>query len=86
MSAKEISDLVGDGKAKVTVSYGMSDKDFGNGFDAHVSVSLSCDQDADIIGFAYESASEVAQDMMRESFSAAKELYDEYKNGGKNGN
>ena len=86
MSVKEISDLVGDARAKVSVSYGMSDKDFGNGFDAHVSVSLSCDQDEDIIGFAYEAASVVAQEMVQEAILEAKGLYEKYKKETGNGN
>lgn len=86
MSANEISDLVGDANARISVSYGMSDKDYGNGFDAHVSVSLSCDQEEAIIGFAYEAASGVAQEKMRDAILKAKELYDEYEDGVKGGN
>ena len=78
MSTEEISELVGDANAKVSVSYGIADKDFGNGFDAHVSISLSCDQDREIIGFAYEAASDVAEETMRNAISRAKELYEEY--------
>jgi hypothetical protein len=82
MSSNEIADLVGDGNAKVSVSFGMADKDYGTGFDAHVTVSLTCDQQADIIGFAYEAASEVASDMIREAALQAKELWEEREDGG----
>lgn len=77
MSSNEIANLVGDGNAKVSVSFGMSDKDYGNGFDAHVSVTLTCDQDADIIGFAYEAASGVASYMLLHAASQARQLWEE---------
>jgi len=47
---------------------------------------LSCDQDREIIGFAYEAASDVAEETMRNAISRAKELYEEYQKGGGRGN
>ena len=81
MSKDEIADLVGDGNAKVTVSFGMSDKDYGTGFDAHVSVSLACDQNVEIVGFAYESASLLAGDMIKDAVSQAKTRFEQYEEG-----
>ena len=77
MSGDEVQDMVGDGNAKVSVSFGMSDKDFGNGFDAHISISLTCDQDREMIEFAYEAASDLAAEMCAGAFQKAKDLYKE---------
>lgn len=82
MENDEIDDLVGDGNAKVSVSFGMSDKDYGTGFDAHVSVTLTCDQDKEIVGFAYESASQVAADMIKDAISQARALFEQYEEDG----
>ena len=72
----DIKDLVGDGEAKVSVSMGMSNKDFGNGFDVHVSVSLTCEQDNDIVGFAYEAASDIVMSLIEDAKERAQELWD----------
>ena len=77
MGQDEVHHLVGDGHAKVSVSFGMSDKDFGSGFDAHVSVSLTCDQEEGVIGFAYSAASDLAAEICKDAFHRAKELYQE---------
>jgi len=77
MGTDEVQDLLGDGNAKVSVSFGMSDKDYGRGFDAHISVSLTCDQDRGVIEFAYEAASDLASDMCAEAFQKAKDMYQE---------
>lgn len=75
MSAKDIKTLVGDGKAKISVSMGMADKDFGTGFDVHVSVGLTCDQDPEIIGFAYESATDVVEGLIFDAQERAREIW-----------
>ena len=76
MPANEIHNLVGNGDAKVSVSMGVAEKDFGNGFDVHVSVTLTCEQDDDIIGFAYEAASDIASKMIIDSKTRAQELWE----------
>lgn len=77
MSADEMKDMIGDANAKVSVSMGMAEKDFGSGFDVHVSVSLTCDQDPDVIGFAYETASEVISQMVLDAKERAQQLWEE---------
>ena len=79
MDSDEIKDLVGDARAKVSVSLGMSEKDYGNGFDAMVSVTLTCDQDREIIGFAYSVASDLAQEICEDAYSKAQTMYNEKK-------
>jgi hypothetical protein len=78
MESDEISALIGDGNARVNVSLGMSDKSYGTGFDAHVSISLTCDQESAIIGVAYEFASEIAKEKLSEVMEQAKEMWKEY--------
>ena len=75
MPLEDIKALIGDGAAKVSVSMGMSDKDYGNGFDVHVSVSLTCDQDRDVVGFAYEAASDIASDIISDAKERVRELW-----------
>jgi len=75
MSSDDIKALVGDGQAKVSISMGLSDKDYGSGFDVHVSVSLTCDQDAEVIGLAYESATEVVEGLIFDARERAQEIW-----------
>jgi hypothetical protein len=78
MATSEIKDFIGDAGARISVSLGMSDKNYGTGFDAHVSVTLTCDQDADVIGFAHEAASEIVAEKILEVMDVARELWSEY--------
>jgi hypothetical protein len=76
MPTEDIKALVGDGEARVSVSMGMSNKDYGNGFDIHVSVSLTCDQNPDILGFAYEAATDILAGLVLDAKYRAQELWD----------
>lgn len=82
MSAEEVSDLVGDGNARVSVSFGMADKEFGRGFDAHVTVSLACDQTDEMLEIARLSASGHALEMMQSVMDEAKDLWEAYERNG----
>lgn len=75
MPLEDIKALVGDGGAKVSVSMGMSDKDYGDGFDVHVSISLTCDQDRDVVGFAYEAASDLCSEIILDAKDRVRELW-----------
>ncbi len=75
MSDSEIPSLVGDGKAKVSVSVGIADKDFGSGFDAHVSISLTCNQDSITICRAYDAAADVLDDLMDDAKARAEDIW-----------
>jgi len=77
MSSDDVTNMVGDGNARVSVSLGMAEKDFGNGYDAHVSVSLTCDQDSKIIEIAFEAASDMVSEMILEARGRAEALWDE---------
>jgi hypothetical protein len=47
MPRDRLKALVGDGLARVTSSFELSDKDYGNGFGVHCAVTLTCDQSED---------------------------------------
>ena len=57
MPRDKLAALVGDGLAKVTCSLELSDKNFGNGFGAHVSVTLTCNQEEEDVDRAADLAS-----------------------------
>jgi len=40
-----LKEMIGDGNAKITVGNSQTDKDFGNGVETFVSVTLTCNQD-----------------------------------------
>lgn len=52
--------LVGDGKARITVSKEVSESDFGKGGKTMVSISLTCDQSANAINGAVAVADQLA--------------------------
>lgn len=52
--------LIGDGKARVTVSKELSESDYGNGGKIMVSVSLTCDQSYNAVNGAISLANQVA--------------------------
>ena len=79
MERDNVSELIGDGNARVTVSMDLKDSDFGSGFSGFVSVSLACNQDDETI----EEAASIAQEMVTEYvptvLEAAEEQYKEFK-------
>lgn len=54
-------ELVGDGLSKVTVNRDLSEKDFGNGGGVSISVTLTCDQSANIVNQAIGLANQIAE-------------------------
>lgn len=79
----DLEDLVGDGRAKVTASISLGDKDFGNGFEAHCSVQLTVNQDKGSIEEAQDWATALAEGHMEVAFKAAEDQYDKVRpNGG----
>jgi hypothetical protein len=69
----EIKKLIGDGLAKVTVSADFGIKDFGTGASAMCSVSLTCDQSAQVIEEAARIAGEMARDIAQEQRARAEQ-------------
>lgn len=73
MSSDAIASLIGDGKARITVSIGLDDKNFGFGATGHVSVSLSCNQDEATIKDAAGVARALAEEFVSDTLDSANE-------------
>ena len=76
MSDDAVASLLGDGKARVTVSLGLDDKNFGFGATGHVSVSISCNQDEATIRDASGVARALAEEFVSDALDAANEMLD----------
>lgn len=75
MERDELSDLVGDKQARVSVSMDLGDKSFGNGFGAHVTVSLTCNQDEETIRDTFVIAKGLTDEFVEEAFEQAQVAY-----------
>jgi predicted ATP-dependent serine protease len=69
----EITQLAGNGQAKVTVSADFGIKDYGTGASAMCSVSLTCNQDTKSIERAAQIAGELARDIAQEQRQRAEQ-------------
>ena len=76
---KELMDsyqqILGDGKARVTVSADMGTKEYGRGVSVMVSVSLSCNQDGQTIANAIAMAGNFARGYLTQQHQAAEQEY-----------
>lgn len=75
MARDTLTSLVGDGLARVGVSLGIKDSDYGNGFEAFCSVQLTCNQDEDSVRAAQEIAVDLVERKMADAFDCAHDLY-----------
>jgi len=75
MARDSLSELIGDGDAKVSVGLELKDKDMGSGFGAFVNVSLSCDQTEKNVQAAAGLAMELAEEFVADAFDAAKSAW-----------
>jgi hypothetical protein len=73
----QLAPLLGNAQARVAVGTTMAIKDFGNGPDVHVSVSLSCNQDAQTVAAAANIAGQWARHFVKEQLVIAKQEYDQ---------
>jgi len=71
MSSDEAANLVGDGNARVSASLDMADKNYGRGFSAHVTVSLTVNQDVVSIKEGYNLCSELCAEMVKDAVDVA---------------
>lgn len=76
MSRDTLANLVGDAHAKVTVSYGLKDSDFGTGFDVFCSVTLSCNQDDESVLEAQQIAQALAATHCEKAVETGRELFE----------
>lgn len=63
--------LVGNGLARVSIGIPMDRKVFGNGAGAHVSLSLTCNQDAGTIAAAYSLAGQAVVHYVKQHLAQA---------------
>jgi len=69
----QVASLVGDANANVTASSSLSFKDFGNGGEVFVSISLKCNQDENSINWAQYLAKNLAFSYAEQNFVELKE-------------
>jgi len=77
MAQNELSKLIGDGKASVSCAVSFADKDYGNGYEVRVSVSLACNQDRGTLDLAAAAAQEIASVHLEQAKSMAEVMYGE---------
>lgn len=61
--------------ARITVSMDLKDNDYGKGFGAFVSVSITCEQTQDAMDEAYVLASETSSRMVADAHALALETF-----------
>lgn len=70
----ELHELSGDGKAKITLSYDLSNKNYGNGASVMCSISLTVNQDEDTISHAFLLARSVCAEEAERALNDAQEI------------
>lgn len=73
----QLAPLLGNGHGRVAVGTSMAIKDFGNGPDVSVSISLDCNLDAQTMSQAATIAGQWARHFVKEQLAIAKQEYDE---------
>src|SRR4051812_41665602 len=71
----EYKQLIGDGKAEVSVHVDIGEKNFGNGTSASVSIKLTCDQSEQIVHRTYQIASYLARTWAKEQQAGAQQEF-----------
>lgn len=67
----QFQQIVGNGLAKISLGIPMDRKLFGNGAGAHVSISLTCNQDQNTINAAYALAAQAVIHYVKQNLGAA---------------
>lgn len=75
MPRDTLSKLIGDGGAKVTASMDLKDSDYGSGFGAFVSVSLTVNQDVEDVEVAFGIALDLVSQFVEEAYEVAKDKF-----------
>lgn len=70
----DLHELAGDGKAKITLSFDLSNKNYGNGASVMCSISLTVNQDADTISQAFLLARAVCSEEAERALGDAQEI------------
>jgi hypothetical protein len=74
-----LSDLVGEGNAKVTVSVEIADKEFGRGVTMMASLTLTVNQDDDTVDYAMHRIRETLIEKVQMAIPRLNEVYNELK-------
>ena len=72
---KMLSDFIGNGAAKLTVSVEIADKDYGRGVSVMASLSLTVDQDDTMIETAFHYARSLLLDEVKQTVPQLGEIY-----------
>lgn len=70
----DLHEIAGDGKAKITLSYDLSNKSYGNGASVMCSLSLTVNQDAETISHAFLLARAVCSEEATRALNDAQEI------------
>jgi hypothetical protein len=76
-----LEELTGNGKAEVSASVSFADKDYGNGFEVRIGVSLTCNQDSKTVEKARQLALELAIAHLEQGKEVAEVIYEQLKSG-----
>ena len=77
MATEILQEILGDEKARVSVSKNIKALNFGTGCGTQVTVPLTCSQEDDSIHAAHALADALSNEFTTESFKAAKQLLKE---------
>ena len=75
LNVDEAVELLGDARAKVSTSMDMSDKEYGRGFSAHVSIAMSVNQDMQTIKEGYNLCTSLCAEMIVDAFKEAGKVW-----------
>lgn len=75
MSKDIVQKLIGDGSARISVSHNLKDMDYGTGFGVQVTVSLTCNQDAETVEETFTVANSLAVEYAEVAFSTGADLF-----------
>jgi hypothetical protein len=79
-----IKALKGDGAAEVSVALSYADKDYGNGFEARVQVTLRCAQTTEALDAVNQLALERAAAYLGDAKDVAEAIYNELRDASQN--
>lgn len=68
MQTDELKEIIGDGKAKITISRELSEKSYGNGGSLFVSITLTTDQSHESVAKAIDLARHYAETTIQDQF------------------
>jgi hypothetical protein len=83
MSRDSLTELIGEGDARITTALELKDSNYGTGFGAYVSVTLTVDQTEQGMEAGYGLSLDLAQRYVEEAFDTAQILFQKLEREGK---